>query len=185
MKKEKKIEEYRVTHEEICNQALEQYKEMSREIGQWNSLIPKAIEFYKKFGGKSSPYFEGDKYPCTVHYECTKCEKPCDIQDNLKEKIIEILEKYAERKKEKFDPTKIPNPNFYANQILKETKKEIMGEIEKYVEDIFTRQKKEFKRVIKGIPTNIYYKDLGGDYKLHFSIEEVYKDNILKVIQKL
>lgn len=47
----------------------------------------------------------------------------------LKQKIIGILEKYADRKKEKFNPSKIPNPNFYANQILEETKKEILGEI--------------------------------------------------------
>ena len=49
MKKQKKIEECKATHEEVCNQALEQYEEMSRETGQWNSVIPKAIEFYKRF----------------------------------------------------------------------------------------------------------------------------------------
>lgn len=24
--------------------------------------------------------FEGDIYPCTVHYVCTKCKETCDIK---------------------------------------------------------------------------------------------------------
>jgi len=51
MRKEKKqIQNYKATHKEICNQALEEYEEMTYELVQWNSVIPKAIEFYKKFG---------------------------------------------------------------------------------------------------------------------------------------
>ena len=47
MKKEKKNKEYRATHEEICNQALEHYEKISKEADEWNSVVPKAIRFYR------------------------------------------------------------------------------------------------------------------------------------------
>jgi len=36
------------SHEEICNQALRHYEKLAKEYSCWNSLIPKAIEYYKK-----------------------------------------------------------------------------------------------------------------------------------------
>lgn len=43
------------THEEICDQALKHYEDLARECCHWNSVVPRAIEFYKKHG------VEGDK----------------------------------------------------------------------------------------------------------------------------
>jgi len=40
-----------------------------------------------KVGGL--PDFEGDKYPCTVHYVCTKCNEPCDIKEIKVNKKLE------------------------------------------------------------------------------------------------
>jgi len=35
------------TLDEVCDQALAHYEAISSEAGEWNSLIPKAIEFYR------------------------------------------------------------------------------------------------------------------------------------------
>ena len=45
--KEKKKDQWQATHEELCNQALEHYKRISKEAVEWNSIVPKAIEFYR------------------------------------------------------------------------------------------------------------------------------------------
>jgi len=39
----------RATHEEVCEQALAHYQQLSVETGEWNSVIPKAIFFYKNY----------------------------------------------------------------------------------------------------------------------------------------
>lgn len=39
-------------HADLCDQALKHYEEMSDEACHYNSLIPKAIAFYKKHGGE-------------------------------------------------------------------------------------------------------------------------------------
>ena len=36
------------THEEVCDQALEHYEEISKKAKHWSSTVPTAIEFYKK-----------------------------------------------------------------------------------------------------------------------------------------
>ena len=38
----------KATLDELCEQALEHYNNLSLECSDFNSLIPKAIEFYKK-----------------------------------------------------------------------------------------------------------------------------------------
>jgi len=47
MKTKEKIKTGQATHEEICDQALTDYERISSEVCDWNSVIPKAIEFYK------------------------------------------------------------------------------------------------------------------------------------------
>jgi len=39
-------------HNTLCDMAAKHYEEVSGEVCHWNSLIPKAIEFYKKYGDK-------------------------------------------------------------------------------------------------------------------------------------
>ena len=34
-------------HEEICDQALRHYEKLAKECCWWNSVVPKAIEYYK------------------------------------------------------------------------------------------------------------------------------------------
>jgi len=36
------------THEEVCDEALRHYEKIAKECCHWNSLIPKAIAFYRK-----------------------------------------------------------------------------------------------------------------------------------------
>ncbi len=43
-------QEWRATHEEICDGALLHYEALAKECCHWNSVVPKAIEFYKKYG---------------------------------------------------------------------------------------------------------------------------------------
>lgn len=50
IKKNDENRAYQATHEELCNQALEHYEDISKEVCHWNSLIPKAINFYKEWG---------------------------------------------------------------------------------------------------------------------------------------
>lgn len=38
------------THEELCDDALKHYEELSKEVGSWLSTVPIAIKFYKKYG---------------------------------------------------------------------------------------------------------------------------------------
>jgi len=38
------------THEEICDKALRHYEKLASEVSCWNSLIPRAIKFYRKYG---------------------------------------------------------------------------------------------------------------------------------------
>ena len=40
----------KATHEEICDFALKDYRRISKEACEWNSVIEKAIKFYKQFG---------------------------------------------------------------------------------------------------------------------------------------
>ena len=35
------------THEEVCNQALEHYEEISSRACNWSSVVPKAIKYYR------------------------------------------------------------------------------------------------------------------------------------------
>jgi len=45
---------------ELCRDALAHYEKIASQSGEWNSLIPKAIEFYKKM---HTPYDESiDRY---------------------------------------------------------------------------------------------------------------------------
>ena len=39
------------THDELCDGALEHYERLSSECSDWSSVIPEAIEFYRKHGG--------------------------------------------------------------------------------------------------------------------------------------
>ena len=46
------------THEEVCNQALKHYEQISTEVCHWNSLIPAAIKYYRdnyKEDGEKKP----------------------------------------------------------------------------------------------------------------------------------
>jgi hypothetical protein len=47
-----RMEECKATHEEVCDQALAHYQKLSMETSEWNSVIPKAIFFYKNWGEK-------------------------------------------------------------------------------------------------------------------------------------
>ena len=40
------------THEEICDQALSNYREVADKCGYWSSTIEHAIKFYKEHGNK-------------------------------------------------------------------------------------------------------------------------------------
>lgn len=40
------------SHEELCDQALQHYERLARECSSWNSVIPKAIAFYRANGKK-------------------------------------------------------------------------------------------------------------------------------------
>jgi len=66
------------THAELCDQALEHYESLAKECCHWNSLIPKAIEFYKEYG-TSLPAPCGDN--CMWEYRgarsCTYTGKGC------------------------------------------------------------------------------------------------------------
>lgn len=42
--------------------------------------------------------FYGDKYPCTIHYECKKCHKSCDVEKkkitkSYIKKLLKLLQK--------------------------------------------------------------------------------------------
>ena len=37
------------THAELCDQALEHYESLAKECCHWNSIVPKAIAFYKEY----------------------------------------------------------------------------------------------------------------------------------------
>ena len=37
------------SHEEICDNALSHYEQLSSECHDWLSTVPKAIKFYKKY----------------------------------------------------------------------------------------------------------------------------------------
>ena len=41
---------HKATHEELCDQALKHYEELSKKNSDWLSTIPIAIKFYKKYG---------------------------------------------------------------------------------------------------------------------------------------
>lgn len=40
------------SHEELCDDMLEHYDQISKEVCHWNSGVPEAIKFYKEYGGK-------------------------------------------------------------------------------------------------------------------------------------
>jgi len=42
-------DEVAVAHDELCDLALEHYDNVSKTASSWNSLIPKAIEYYKRW----------------------------------------------------------------------------------------------------------------------------------------
>ena len=44
---------------DLCKQALEHYLKLSREACEYNSLIPKAIEFYR---GRHTPPHDIEKF---------------------------------------------------------------------------------------------------------------------------
>ena len=41
-------EQVEATHEEVCDQALKHYEEISNEVSHYSSVVPKAIKFYKE-----------------------------------------------------------------------------------------------------------------------------------------
>ena len=43
----KQNEDSNTTHKELCDQALKHYQEISDKACHFNSIVPKAIEFYK------------------------------------------------------------------------------------------------------------------------------------------
>lgn len=45
------------SHEDLCNDALKHYEEISSEATHWNSLVPLAIEYYR------DNYVDGDDTP--------------------------------------------------------------------------------------------------------------------------
>lgn len=45
----------KATHEELCNQALKHYEELASEYSHWNSVVPKALEYYQDFGPEPYP----------------------------------------------------------------------------------------------------------------------------------
>ncbi len=51
-------ESKKATHEELCDQALDHYMEISNGATHFNSVVPQAIEFYKKNGAVSETQAE-------------------------------------------------------------------------------------------------------------------------------
>ena len=51
---------YSASHEELCDQALQHYERLAKECSSWNSVIPKAIAFYRANGRKVKE-IEGDQ----------------------------------------------------------------------------------------------------------------------------
>lgn len=39
----------KASHKDICNRARKHYEELSKECNSWSSIIPKMIDFYKKY----------------------------------------------------------------------------------------------------------------------------------------
>jgi len=70
---------YQATHKELCNQALKHYEELSVKCCHWNSLVPRAIEFYKKFGENSKFQSKEEEKKCEncKHCEGSPDEAPC------------------------------------------------------------------------------------------------------------
>lgn len=69
--------------EDLVNDALEHYEEASSKIHHWNSLIPKALRFYKKHYGQHETIVN-----------CTPSEKAieiADMNDSFDNKILMVL----------------------------------------------------------------------------------------------
>jgi hypothetical protein len=93
------------SHEEICDGALKHYEEVSKEVCSWCSTIPRAIEFYKKFGNKDQAiakavekvvgeiFDEVDKFNCSSE-EGFSFEKGCRFM--RKKVCVYILSKLSE-----------------------------------------------------------------------------------------
>jgi hypothetical protein len=39
----------KATHDDICDNALRHYVKLTNNVHEWHSLIPKMIEFYRKY----------------------------------------------------------------------------------------------------------------------------------------
>lgn len=66
------------------------FKDLLKSIDQARKIHKGKIVKNKKYKSQCCnapvkmeglPDFEGDKYPCTVHYVCTECGRPCDIRE--------------------------------------------------------------------------------------------------------
>lgn len=51
------------THEEVCNQALKHYEQISTEVCHWNSLVPEAIKYYRDNYKKDTVNYTEKKQP--------------------------------------------------------------------------------------------------------------------------
>lgn len=56
------------THDELCDGALEHYQRLSDECHHWYSLIPRMIEFYRKYGREEMPDSEIEAFSRIVHH---------------------------------------------------------------------------------------------------------------------
>ena len=80
-----------LTHEEICNDALEHYEKLASECHDWYNVVPKAIEFYKKAGGETI-LANDEKHEHALKAEAMLANK---IQVKVIGKLYEIIQQHA------------------------------------------------------------------------------------------
>lgn len=71
-------------HEDLCESALADYDRVSKEASHWNSLIPRAIRFYRDYG---KPIPEKDD-------RAKICDIISEMLDNPKEGIYPTTRAY-------------------------------------------------------------------------------------------
>jgi len=85
----------KATHEEICDKALRHYEKLAKECCHWDSVIPKAIEFYKK----EKIMFEPKKFhKILVKQELQKAKEKISGACQKIENAIAIMNVYKELK---------------------------------------------------------------------------------------
>jgi len=83
------MEELKATHEELCDSALAHYERIAEQASEWNSLVPKAIEFYRVYG---KIMFE--KEPRRHVSSGVRCPgEPPDFEEQLQQIFLEAAKR--------------------------------------------------------------------------------------------